>query len=50
MYLFDFGDEHRFKVRVHDINEQANPAVDYPRLVEVVGDSPPQYGYWDEAR
>jgi hypothetical protein len=48
MYLFDFGDEHRFKVRVHAINEQADPAVDYPRLVEAVGDSPPQYGYWDD--
>ena len=49
MYLFDFGDEHRFKVRVHAINEQADPAVDYPRLVESVGDSPPQYyDYWDD--
>ena len=48
MYLFDFGDEHRFKVRVHAINEQAESAVDYPRLVESVGDSPPQYGYWDD--
>lgn len=48
MYLFDFGDEHRFKVRVHAINEPAGPAADYPRLVETVGDSPPQYGYWDD--
>jgi hypothetical protein len=48
MYLFDFGDEHRFKVRVHAIDEAADPAVDYPRLVESVGDSPPQYGYWDD--
>ena len=48
MYLFDFGDEHRFKVRVYAINEQANPADDYPRVVELVGDSPPQYDYWDE--
>ena len=48
MYLFDFGDEHRFKVRVYAINEQANPAGDYPRVVELVGDSPPQYDYWDE--
>jgi len=49
MYLFDFGDEHRFKVRVHAITEQANPAIDYPRLVESVGDSPPPYyDYWDD--
>ncbi len=48
MYLFDFGDEHRFKVRVHTINQQADPTVDYPHLVEAVGDLPPQYGYWDD--
>jgi hypothetical protein len=48
LYLFDFGDEHRFKVRVHSIDEQADPAVDYPRLVETVGNSPSQYGYWDD--
>ncbi len=48
MYLFDFGDEHRFKVRVHAINEPANPVGDYPRVVESVGDAPSQYGYWDE--
>lgn len=48
MYLFDFGDEHRFKVRVFAINEQADPAVEYPRLVETVGASPRQYGNWDD--
>jgi hypothetical protein len=47
MYLFDFGDEHRFKVRVHAISKQADPTGDYPRLVESVGDSPPQY-YWED--
>lgn len=46
MYLFDFGDCHRFKVRVFAINEQADPAVKYPRLVETVGASPRQYGRW----
>ncbi len=48
MYLFDFGDEHRFKVRLHTINEQADPTVAYPRLIEAVGDLPPQYGYGDD--
>lgn len=48
MYLFDYGDEWRFKVRLHAINENADAKVDYPRIVESVGDAPPQYGSWDE--
>lgn len=47
MYLFDYGDEWRFKVRVHDINEGADPDADYPRIVESVGEPPPQYPDWD---
>jgi hypothetical protein len=43
MYLFDYGDEWRFKVRVHVINEDADPEAEYPRLVESVGEAPPQY-------
>jgi hypothetical protein len=48
MYLFDFGDEYRFKVRVFASNDTADPTIDYPRLVESVGDSPPQYRDWDD--
>ncbi|MEA3408087.1 MAG: hypothetical protein U9R48_08415 [Chloroflexota bacterium] len=48
MYLFDYGDEWRFKVRLHAINEDADPDGDYPRVVESVGDAPPQYGWGDE--
>ena len=48
MYLFDYGDEWRFKVRVHAINENADPDVEYPRLVESVGEAPEQYPAWDE--
>ncbi|MCZ7544435.1 MAG: plasmid pRiA4b ORF-3 family protein [Anaerolineae bacterium] len=54
MYLFDYGDEWRFKVRVHAINPDAPEADDYPRVVETVGEAPKQYPYgendgeWDE--
>jgi hypothetical protein len=48
MYLFDYGDEWRFKVRLHAINENADPDVDYPRVVESAGDAPSQYGPGDE--
>jgi hypothetical protein len=48
MYLFDYGDEWRFKVRVHVIHEDADPDLEYPRLVESVGNAPPQYPEWDE--
>jgi hypothetical protein len=48
MYLFDYGDEWRFKVRVHVINEDADPDAEYPRLIESVGEAPPQYPEWDE--
>ncbi|MGB0384217.1 MAG: IS1096 element passenger TnpR family protein [Ardenticatenaceae bacterium] len=47
MYLFDYGSEWRFKVRVHAINENADPNADYPRIVESVGTPPRQYGGWD---
>lgn len=42
LYLFDYGDEWRLKVRVHAINPEA-PEGDYPRVVEAVGEPPPQY-------
>lgn len=48
LYLFDYGDEWRFKVRVHAINPNADTSVQYPRLVETVGDAPPQYPDWDD--
>lgn len=46
MYLFDYGDEWRFKVRVHEINPDAPEDVDYPRVVESVGEAPEQYPRW----
>ena len=48
MYLFDYGDAWRFKVRVHAISENADPDAEYPRLVESVGEAPEQYPAWDE--
>lgn len=48
MYLFDYGDEWRFKVRVHALNENADPSLEYPRLVESVGTAPEQYPGLDE--
>lgn len=48
MYLFDYGDEHRFQVRVETIKEFVDPDAVYPRLVESVGDAPEQYSAWDD--
>lgn len=48
MYLFDYGDEWRFKVKVDGINNNADPNAEYPRLVEEVGEAPEQYPEWDE--
>ena len=45
LYLFDYGDEWRFKVRVHAINPDA-PEGDYPRIVQSVGEAPEQYPVW----
>lgn len=47
MYLFDYGDEWRFKVRVHAVNEHAHPNAEYPRIVESVGKAPEQYPSWE---
>jgi hypothetical protein len=46
MYLFDYGDEWRFKVRVQAINPDALEG-DYPRIVESVGEAPEQYPSWE---
>jgi len=47
MYLFDYGDEHRFEVRLLGIDPDA-PKEKYPRVVEQHGKNPPQYEGWDE--
>lgn len=48
LYLFDYGDEWRFDVRVHAVREDADPDADYPVLVESVGEAPRQYPHWEE--
>jgi hypothetical protein len=42
LYLFDYGDDHRFTVQLMSVNTDA-PKGDYPRLVEAHGKSPEQY-------
>jgi hypothetical protein len=47
LYLYDYGDEHRFDVQLIAINPDA-PKMQYPRIIEKHGKNPPQYGGWDE--
>lgn len=47
LYLFDYGDQWEFTVRVRDINSDA-PEGKYPRIIEAVGESPEQYPSWDD--
>ncbi len=42
LYLFDYGDEHRFEVQLTATNPDA-PKGRYPKLVEKHGRNPPQY-------
>ena len=41
-YLFDYGDNHVFTIKVADIRPQADPGK-YPRVVEKQGEAPEQY-------
>ena len=45
-YLFDFGDEWRVSLTVRQIT--ADDGQPYPRLLESLGDAPPQYPDYDE--
>lgn len=47
LYLFDYGDEHRFEVQLVSTNPDA-PKADYPRVVERHGKNPVQYPAWDD--
>lgn len=45
-YLFDFGDEWRVRLTVrHIIADDGEP---YPRVLESVGDAPPQYPDYED--
>lgn len=47
LYLFDYGDEHRFTVQLVGFDPEA-PQARYPRIIEEHGDAPQQYPVWDE--
>jgi hypothetical protein len=47
LYLFDYGDNHEFDVRVLRINPEA-PRGNYPKIIEKQGQAPPQYPDYDE--
>jgi hypothetical protein len=46
-YLFDYGDCWWFKIIVKKIEEQAPPGR-FPRIIDAVGESPPQYDSYEE--
>ena len=43
LYIFDFGDEIRHQITVIDQRTQ-EPDAKYPRILQVHGEAPPQYG------
>ena len=46
-YLYDFGDNWRFDVKLERI-EPADAKITSPVLLESRGEAPKQYGAWDE--
>jgi hypothetical protein len=53
LFLFDYGDEWHFGVKLVRLSEQAEPGARYPRVVARQGQAPPQYpdpeDDWEEA-
>jgi hypothetical protein len=47
LFLFDYGDEWRFKVEVIGLGEKV-PKARYPNVVKFIGTAPPQYPDLDE--
>ena len=47
LFLFDYGDEWRFRVELRALGEKA-PKRRYPRLVASMGDAPLQYPDYDD--
>ncbi len=43
LFLFDYGDEWHFGVKLRRVTEQVEPGALYPRVVARQGDAPPQY-------
>jgi len=42
-YLFDYGDELVHKITVEEIYEMTSEDKDLPRVINKIGDAPPQY-------
>jgi hypothetical protein len=43
LFLFDFGDEWHFGVKLRHTRDAVEPGVRYPRVVASHGEAPPQY-------
>jgi len=48
LFLFDYGDEWRFRVTPVRTSDAVDPSAGYPRVVARHGDAPPQYEQPDE--
>lgn len=48
LFLFDYGDEWEFGVKLLDAKGKLAPDADYPRLTAARGESPLQYPPWDD--
>jgi hypothetical protein len=48
LFLFDYGDEWHFGVKLVRTSETLDPRAEYPRVVATHGEAPPQYPYVDE--
>jgi Plasmid pRiA4b ORF-3-like protein len=54
LFLFDYGDEWHFGVKLRRLNDRVERGAPYPRVVAEQGKAPPQYPHveeddWDEA-
>jgi hypothetical protein len=47
-YLFDYGDDLLHTVEVLDIHDLSVDQSEYPRIVERIGEPPPQYEYFED--
>ena len=48
LFLFDYGDEWRFGVKLLDAKGMLTPGAEYPRVTASRGDAPEQYPPWDD--
>ena len=49
LYIFDFGDEWRYRITLEAIARgEVEAGADYPRIAERHGDPPPRYPAWDD--